>query len=181
VGANRAAVPWRDLPSRYSLWQTCYDRFARWRRDGTWGSVANHAQTKSDAVGEVEWEVSVDAPLPKRTSTPRASNADQANPTRKGSEHPSDEALKRSWGGMSTKVYLSCGGRGWPLSVVVTPGQRLPESTQLGAVLDALRELRPEGAHRTRKHPERPIAYKGYSYPGCRRMWRKRGPPHMIP
>ena len=52
--------PWRDLPERYGPWQTCFDRFDRWRRDGTWDRLLAHAQTKSDAVGEVRWEVSVD-------------------------------------------------------------------------------------------------------------------------
>ena len=57
----RTGAPWRDLPERYGPWQTCYDRFVRWRRDGTWDRLLAHAQTKSDAVGEVVWEVSVDS------------------------------------------------------------------------------------------------------------------------
>ena len=57
----RTGAPWRDLPERYGPWQTCYDRFVRWRRDGTWDRLLAHAQTKSDAAGEVEWEVSVDS------------------------------------------------------------------------------------------------------------------------
>lgn len=28
-------VPWRDLPERFGKWQTVYERFVRWRRDGT--------------------------------------------------------------------------------------------------------------------------------------------------
>jgi transposase len=56
----RTGAPWRDLPSRYGPWQTCYDRFVRWRRDGTWDRLLAHVQTKADAVGEVEWEMSVD-------------------------------------------------------------------------------------------------------------------------
>jgi transposase len=59
----RTGAPWRDLPSRYGPWQTCYDRFVRWRRDGTWDRLLAHAQSKSDAVGEVEWEVSVDSTI----------------------------------------------------------------------------------------------------------------------
>ncbi|MBM7113870.1 transposase [Archangium primigenium] len=27
-------APWRDIPERYGPWQTAYDRFMRWRRDG---------------------------------------------------------------------------------------------------------------------------------------------------
>ena len=49
----RTGAPWRDVPSRYGPWQSCYDRFVRWRRDGTWERLLTHAQTKSDAVGEV--------------------------------------------------------------------------------------------------------------------------------
>ena len=44
-------------PGEVRSLQTCYDR---WRRDGTWERLLAQAQTKSDAVGEVEWEVSVD-------------------------------------------------------------------------------------------------------------------------
>src|SRR5215211_6855694 len=27
----RTGSPWRDLPERYGPWQTCFDRFNRWR------------------------------------------------------------------------------------------------------------------------------------------------------
>src|SRR5215469_4313998 len=57
----RTGAPWRDLPERYGPWQTCADRLYRWRRDGTWDRLFAHVQTKSDAVGEVVWEVSVDS------------------------------------------------------------------------------------------------------------------------
>lgn len=36
-------------------------RFVRWRREGRWDRLLARAQTKSVAVGEVEWEVSVDS------------------------------------------------------------------------------------------------------------------------
>ena len=98
---------------------------------------------------------------------------------KKGVEHPENEALGRSRGGLSTKVHLACDGKGRPLSVVVTPGQR-HESTQLEAVLDAIRVVR-LGVGRPRKHPERLIADKGYSSPSCRRVLRKRGIAHTIP
>jgi transposase len=48
-------VPWRDLPERYGPWQTCYERFRRWQADGTWQRLLAHAQTRSDAVSEVDW------------------------------------------------------------------------------------------------------------------------------
>ena len=80
---------------------------------------------------------------------------------------------------MSTKLHLSCDGRGRPLSVVVTPGQR-HESTQLEEVLDAVWVPRP-GHGRPRKRPDRLVADRGYSFPSCRRLLRRRGIPHTIP
>jgi transposase len=54
-------VPRRDLPERYGPWQACYERFRRWQADGTWTRLLAHAQARSDAVGEVDGEVVVDA------------------------------------------------------------------------------------------------------------------------
>jgi len=110
-------------------------------------------------------------------------SASQGEPggCKKGVSHAPDEALGRSRGGLSTKLHLSCDGKGRPLSVVVTPGQR-HESTQLGQVLDEIRVRRPEGSPgRPRKRPERLIADKGYSYPSCRELLRRRGIQHTIP
>lgn len=91
-----------------------------------------------------------------------------------------NEALGRSRGGLTTKVHLACDGRGRPLSVVLTPGQ-CHDSTQLASVLDAIRVPRPAGRGRPRKRPDQLIADKGYSYPTCRRLLRRRGIPHTIP
>lgn len=57
----RTGAPWRDLPDRYGPWRTVYARFVRWQRNGTWDRLLAHVQTKSDAVGEVVWEVRVDS------------------------------------------------------------------------------------------------------------------------
>jgi transposase len=59
----RTGAPWRDLPERYGPWQTCADRLYRWRRDGMWDRILAHVQTRSDAVGEIVWEVSVDSSI----------------------------------------------------------------------------------------------------------------------
>jgi transposase len=75
---------------------------------------------------------------------------------------------------------VACDGKGRPLSVVITPGQR-HDSTQLKPVLDEIRVPRPGGRGRPRTRPERVIADKGYSYPRCRRLLRARHIPHTIP
>src|SRR3712207_3164301 len=89
----RTGAPWRDLPSCYGPWQICYDRFVRWRRDGTWDQLLSHVQTRSDAVGEVVWEVSVDSTIPRAHQ--HAARARRA-PSREDAErvfHREDEAL----------------------------------------------------------------------------------------
>lgn len=94
---------------------------------------------------------------------------------------PEDEALGRSRGGFSTKLHVACDGKGRPLSVVVTPGQR-NGSTQLGWLLEGVRVPRPEGSPgRPRKRPEHLIGDRGYSFEGCRRLLRRRGISHTIP
>jgi transposase len=81
---------------------------------------------------------------------------------------------------LTTKFHLACDGKGRPLSIVITPGQR-HDSTQLEAVLAGIRVPRPGGRGRPRTRPERLIADKGYSYPRCRRLLRERQIPHTIP
>lgn len=89
--------------------------------------------------------------------------------------------MGRSRGGFSTKVHLACDGKGRPLSVVITPGQR-HGSTQLEDLLDAVRVPRPEGTSgRPRKRPARLLADRGYSFESCRELLRRRGIPHTIP
>lgn len=62
--------------------------------------------------------------------------------------------------------------------MVLTCGQR-NESTQLEALLDAIRVPR-EGRGRPRKKPSHLIADKGYSFPKCRDLLRRRRIPHTI-
>src|SRR5262252_3613590 len=57
----RTGAPWRDVPERYGPWQTCADRLYRWRREGLWDRLLTQVQTRSNAVGEVVWEVSIDS------------------------------------------------------------------------------------------------------------------------
>jgi transposase len=95
-------------------------------------------------------------------------------------QHPADEGLGRSRGGLTTTFHLACDGKGRPLSVVITPGQR-HDSTQLVPVLDGIRVPRPGGRGRPRTRPDRLIADKGSSYPRCRRLLRQRQIPHTIP
>jgi transposase len=47
-------APWPDTPSRYGPWQTVYDRFNRWRKDGTWAKILDALLLQLDEDGLIE-------------------------------------------------------------------------------------------------------------------------------
>jgi len=53
----RTGAPWRDLPERYGPWQTVYEWFNRWRRDGTWDRMLQSLQIRLDRQGRIEWDL----------------------------------------------------------------------------------------------------------------------------
>ncbi len=50
-----SGASWRDLPERYGPWKTVYDRFSKWRKDGTFDKVLSHLQMKLDREGLLDW------------------------------------------------------------------------------------------------------------------------------
>src|SRR4051794_1906253 len=50
-------APWRDLPERFGPWQTVYDHFAKWRRNGVLASILEALQIKLDERGLIDWEL----------------------------------------------------------------------------------------------------------------------------
>ncbi len=115
-------------------------------------------------------------------SSPRQWSSASAESDRrtKGIAHPPDDGHGRSRGGLTTKFHLACDGKGRPLSIVITPGQR-HDSPQLSPVLDSIRVPRPRGRGRARRRPDHLIADKGYSYAHCRDWLRRRQISHTIP
>ena len=48
-------LQWRDLPERFGPWQTVYERFRRWRDDGTWLRLLGHLQRAAGRAGLIDW------------------------------------------------------------------------------------------------------------------------------
>jgi transposase len=49
--------PWRDLPERYGPWQTAYNRFNGWRKNGTFDRILERLQMRLDAEGHIDWDL----------------------------------------------------------------------------------------------------------------------------
>ena len=60
----RTSVPWRDVPrGEFGPWQTVWKRHRRYAGDGTWDRVLHALLARADAVGLIDWHVSVDGTI----------------------------------------------------------------------------------------------------------------------
>jgi transposase len=57
----RSGLAWRDLPGDFGPWQTVWKRHRRFSADGTWDRIHTALLTHADAVGEIDWNVSIDS------------------------------------------------------------------------------------------------------------------------
>lgn len=53
----RTGSQWRDLPERYGPWQTVYERFNRWRKEGFWDTILQALQVHLDQLGKLDWDL----------------------------------------------------------------------------------------------------------------------------
>ena len=63
VWKYRTGAPWRDVPERFGKWNSIYKRFDRWAGDGTWDRLLAAVHRQSDAVGQLDWVVSIDSTI----------------------------------------------------------------------------------------------------------------------
>nr|WP_256226727.1 IS5 family transposase [Streptomyces sp. PAN_FS17] len=171
----RTGISWRDLPERYGPWQTVYTRFRRYALDGVFTRALQQIQARADAAGDIDWLVQIDSTIVRV-------HQHAATTGRKGGDsqdEPDDHALGRSRGGLTTKIHLACDGRGRPLAILVTPGQR-HDSICARPLLERIRVPR-IGLGRPRCRPDQVIADKAYSSRGFRAYLRARGIANTIP
>jgi transposase len=45
IWIDRTGAPWRDLPERFGLWNSVFQRFNRWSKSGVWGKVQRALQS----------------------------------------------------------------------------------------------------------------------------------------
>ncbi|MHC5053588.1 MAG: IS5 family transposase [Planctomycetota bacterium] len=169
-------APWRDLPERFGPWQSAYDRFSMYRRDGTLDKMIERLQIKLDEQGKIDWELfCVDgSSVRAHRAAAGAKKGGLARPPRMSEDH----ALGRSRGGWGTKLHIVTDGQGTPLAIRLTPGQA-HESTEFEAVLDAVRIPQPVG--RPRKRPDAAAGDKAYGVRRAREWLKARRIEDVIP
>ena len=50
----RTGAPWRDLPEEFGPWQSTYDRFSRYERDGTWDAILWRLRRRLSVEGHID-------------------------------------------------------------------------------------------------------------------------------
>lgn len=59
----RCGIAWRDVPASFRPWQTIWKRHRRYSGDGTWDKVLQALLVQAGAVGELDWNLSVDSTI----------------------------------------------------------------------------------------------------------------------
>lgn len=59
----RTGVPWRDVPAEYGPWNTVWERHHLFSGNGTYDKIHARLVAEADAVGDLDWMVSVDSTI----------------------------------------------------------------------------------------------------------------------
>ncbi|MFC9085858.1 IS5 family transposase [Nocardiopsis dassonvillei] len=175
----RVGAPWRDVPERYGPWQSLYDLFRRWSRNGAWAQILADLRSRTDAAGLITWDINVDSTVVRaHQHAAGAAKKGKAKITKRQS--PDDHALGRSRGGLSTKIHLACEQGQKPMSVVITAGQH-GDAPQFEPVMERIRVAARRRSGPARTRPVRVRADKAYSSKRIRAYLRARKIAHTIP
>ena len=106
---SKAGCAWRILPFHYGCYRAVHKRYTAWSKRGIWEKIFNGAQVEPNLEREM-----VD-------STVARAHACAAGYQKNSQE---EEALGRSKGGFSTKIHAKTDALGYPLKLLLTPGNR---------------------------------------------------------
>lgn len=52
-----SGASWRDMPERYGPWQTVYDRFRKWRDNGSFDKILERLHVELNEEGLIDYDV----------------------------------------------------------------------------------------------------------------------------
>jgi len=100
----RTGAPWRDLPERLGPWQTVYDHFRQWRRDGVYDRILQALQIRLDRDGQIDWDLwcidgsSVRASRAAAGASKKVTSVTRKNPkTTRWAARAADSAANSTW------------------------------------------------------------------------------------
>jgi transposase len=97
-----SGAQWRDMPERYGKWQSVYDRYRRWTREGFFDRILQRLHIQLDDDGRIDWSVfevdgsNVRAHRSAAGASEASKKTGQTNPTTSPWDDPA-EALARSF------------------------------------------------------------------------------------
>ena len=53
VWIAKTGAPWRDLPERFGIWKTIFNRFSEWAKAGRWDNIFKALAISDDDVGSL--------------------------------------------------------------------------------------------------------------------------------
>ena len=158
VGGIRNGAPWKTIPAEFGPWQTCYDRFRRWERDGTWARLLRVLQARQ--ADTIDWTcLALDATHVKVHRSATGARRPEGN-----------EDIGRSRGGATSKLHLVADQHARPLAVHLTPGQA-SDGANLLPTLDRLAVTVSPG--HVKRRPERLLLDRAYGARAYRQQLRK--------
>jgi len=116
----RTGSPWRDIPKKFGIWSQVYAQFRSWSKNGLWSYLLKHFE---DNEADKEYLMIDSSVVRVHQDATRYKN------------DPLAEAIGRSKGGISTKIHFICDALGYPISFILTGGER-GDATQATALLD---------------------------------------------
>jgi transposase len=102
----RSGAPWRDLPSDFGPYTTCYNRFVRWRRAGVWAKIMGTLAEAHDAAVQM-----ID------TSIIRVHQHGACIIRNR------KQSMGRSRGGLTSKIHAVVDTNGLPVRLALTAGE----------------------------------------------------------
>ncbi|QOZ73151.1 IS5 family transposase [Bradyrhizobium arachidis] len=102
----RSGAPWRDLPTAFGPYTTCYNRFVRWRRANVWGRIIEALATAHDAAVQT-----IDTSIVRVHQHEACITRNQRH------------SMGRSRGGLTSKIHTVVDGNGLPVWPALSPGE----------------------------------------------------------